>query len=282
MDESMESLAQPDLGFSQSIPPSQPMETAPTMSSMAPSSGPMSGRHEEFSVEKVLDRRIKNGKVEFLLKWKGYSHDDNTWEPEDNLDCPELIAAYEEARMKREKEAAAVAAAAAAAAAAATAAASTVVDPIEESLASRKRSRREKKKKNEALQEIEKPRGLARGLAPEKILAGQLFHGSLFFLVKWHGCTDFDVVPGHDLGEAYPDFVINYYESCAPFSVRHKIGKIMRIAPELPAEAPAPPPSEPMDVSTELPTLPTDAPTETPHLATEIPQESQPIEVPVN
>lgn len=62
MDETMDSLAQSDLPYSQ-----QPTIHQPG------TSGPQGGKPEEFSVEKILDRRIKNGKVEYLLKWKGYS-----------------------------------------------------------------------------------------------------------------------------------------------------------------------------------------------------------------
>lgn len=263
----MDTLSQPDLNFSTIADQNQPLVADTTL---PPTIGPQSGKHEEFSVEKVLGHRIKNGKVEYLLKWKGYSDDDNTWEPEDNLDCPELISAYETARLKREREAAAPPV-------------PPVVPPpvtdavMEESLASRKRSRRgDKKKKGEPLQEIEKPRGLARGLAPEKILAGQLFHGTLYFLVKWQNCFDVDVVPGHDLGEAYPDFVINYYEECAPFSVRHSVGKIPRVAPELSTENGAE--AELMDVSQTLDNSVGSATSPLPNIE----DSAQALEVPVN
>uniref|UniRef100_A0A1I7VT31 Chromo domain-containing protein n=1 Tax=Loa loa TaxID=7209 RepID=A0A1I7VT31_LOALO len=50
----------------------------------------------EYIVEAILGERYnKKKKVkEYLLKWKGYSDAENTWEPETNLDCDELIAEF--------------------------------------------------------------------------------------------------------------------------------------------------------------------------------------------
>ena len=56
---------------------------------------------EEYEVEKVVDKRIHKGRVEYLLKWKGYSSDENTWEAEDSLDCAELLQEYENQKRRR-------------------------------------------------------------------------------------------------------------------------------------------------------------------------------------
>ena len=54
---------------------------------------------EEFEVEKILEKKIekKTKNVLYLNKWKGYEDADNTWEPEENLDCTNLIEEFEPA-----------------------------------------------------------------------------------------------------------------------------------------------------------------------------------------
>ena len=50
---------------------------------------------KEFEVEKIIEVQYKKNKTrEFLIRWKGFTSADDTWEPEENLNCPELIAKF--------------------------------------------------------------------------------------------------------------------------------------------------------------------------------------------
>lgn len=50
---------------------------------------------KEFEVEKIIEVRFKkNGTKEFLIRWKGFGTADDTWEPEKNLNCSELISKF--------------------------------------------------------------------------------------------------------------------------------------------------------------------------------------------
>ena len=51
---------------------------------------------EQFVIEKILDDRMKNNKKEYLIKWKGYSKKEATWEPSAkiNKSAPVLVREY--------------------------------------------------------------------------------------------------------------------------------------------------------------------------------------------
>jgi len=51
---------------------------------------------EVYVVESILDKRVRRGEIEYLIKWKGYDNpEDNTWEPKGNCHCPDLIEEFE-------------------------------------------------------------------------------------------------------------------------------------------------------------------------------------------
>lgn len=60
----------------------------------------------EYYVEKVLDKKIEDGEVKYLIKWEGWSIDQSTWEPIENLNnINHLIEDFErEALELRDKE----------------------------------------------------------------------------------------------------------------------------------------------------------------------------------
>ncbi|XP_064310265.1 chromobox protein homolog 7 isoform X1 [Phalacrocorax carbo] len=49
-----------------------------------------------FAVESIRKKRVRKGKVEYLVKWKGWPPKYSTWEPEDHILDPRLVVAYEE------------------------------------------------------------------------------------------------------------------------------------------------------------------------------------------
>ena|SRR5271155_4452258 len=42
-----------------------------------------------YDVEEILDYKIQDAQVKYLIKWLDYPHSENTWEPKGNLSCPE-------------------------------------------------------------------------------------------------------------------------------------------------------------------------------------------------
>lgn len=53
------------------------------------------GDSDDYEVDKLVEvRKKRDGTREFLVRWKKWSSKYDTWEPEDNLSCPELIIKF--------------------------------------------------------------------------------------------------------------------------------------------------------------------------------------------
>ena len=52
----------------------------------------------EYAIERILDQRIVDGKVEYLVKWNDYDNDTNIWEPYKHLTDTQALDEWEQRR----------------------------------------------------------------------------------------------------------------------------------------------------------------------------------------
>ncbi|XP_033116877.1 chromobox protein homolog 1-like isoform X2 [Anneissia japonica] len=157
---------------------------------------------EEYQVERVIEKRINKGKTEYYLRWKGYSDSDNTWEPEENLDCPDLIKEFED-KLKAKNEAAAAAKR------------KSGVNGSEETVQTKRKKKEEASKRDEDMSSTsgaKKATGFERGLKPERIIGATESNGDLLFLMKWQGSNEADLVRAKEANTKCPQIVISFYE----------------------------------------------------------------------
>uniref|UniRef100_A0A2K5CNZ0 Chromo domain-containing protein n=1 Tax=Aotus nancymaae TaxID=37293 RepID=A0A2K5CNZ0_AOTNA len=140
----------------------------------------------------VLHRRVVKGKAEYLLKRKGFSGEDNTWEPEENLDYPDLIAEF----LQSQKTA----------------------HDTDKSKGSKRKAysdsedKGEESKPKKEKEESEKPRRFALVLEPEQIVGATDSSGELMLLMKWKNSDEADLVPAKEANVKCPQVVISFYE----------------------------------------------------------------------
>ncbi|XP_059480915.1 polycomb group protein Pc isoform X2 [Neocloeon triangulifer] len=49
-----------------------------------------------YAAERIMKKRVRRGRVEYFVKWKGWSHRHSTWEPEENILDGRLIEIFEQ------------------------------------------------------------------------------------------------------------------------------------------------------------------------------------------
>ncbi|KAH8241029.1 heterochromatin protein 1 [Drosophila bipectinata] len=178
---------------------------------------------EEYAVEKILDRRVRKGKVEYFLKWKGYADTENTWEPESNLDCQDLIQLYELSRKdeaeKTDKSLKKDRPSSSAKTKEPTGRSSTTTvssnkRKSEEPSSTTNKSKRTSEADADSSDALVAPgsTGFDRGLEAEKILGASDNNGRLTFLIQFKGVDQAEMVPSTVANVKIPQMVIHFYE----------------------------------------------------------------------
>ncbi|CAG0917779.1 unnamed protein product [Notodromas monacha] len=176
---------------------------------------------ETFTVEKVVDRKVENGVVSYLVKWKDFGEEDNTWEEDENLQCRDLIDAYnkgvEEAKTKKLPPPASESLPESNSKSEGDGRKSEKENVLPESKSSLETSEAERNVTRDGSSEVDNrlleiKSGFDRGLKPERIIGATRKLGSLMFLMKWERSKEADLVPASEANRRCPQTVIQFYE----------------------------------------------------------------------
>lgn len=183
---------------------------------------------EEYVVEKIVDRRERKGKIEYLLKWKGYDSSANTWEPKENLECPELIKAFEDTRVpakketkekekekKKPKPSSTTGSSGSSKRKESDAENDATDDDDKDDNASTKSSKSKSTTAaadNDAAASDDGMNGFEKGYTPEKILGATEANNELLFLIQWKDKDKAQLVSSKEARKHCPQLVIDFYE----------------------------------------------------------------------
>jgi Chromo (CHRromatin Organisation MOdifier) domain len=52
------------------------------------------GGERRYKIAEVMDSWLRYGRLEYLVRWKGYGHEENTWIVKKDLDAPNLVTTF--------------------------------------------------------------------------------------------------------------------------------------------------------------------------------------------
>ena len=185
----------------------------------------------EYIVERVVDKRVKGkGKIEYLLKWKGFDDADNTWEPADNLECFKLIEEFESkakaggkerkipAARDRKKKAGSSSSDDEAKSATQVAKSRSSADKSNTD-ADQSKTDSDQSKTDVNMSDADADSGLRSDLEAESIVGAARDNGKLMFRIKWKGCEGMDLIDSDKAKQEWPHAVIEYYEKLVRWEI---------------------------------------------------------------
>ncbi|KFD54312.1 hypothetical protein M514_04854 [Trichuris suis] len=148
----------------------------------------------EYVVERIVDKRLVDGKTQYLLKWQGYPDDENSWEPEENLDCRDLITDFEANFAAKASEPV-------------VSAASPPVLRPEGPISADSNSAH-----------LGNLTGFERGLTAESIEGVTKINGEVKYFIKFYGCEFEEMIPSSVVRQYCPKLLLEYFEKTSKWA----------------------------------------------------------------